>query len=105
MIARYIVKRAKNNKWNSSAFSSLNLKDFTVFEVLLSQGSEFNFFDGLASERPLGSWPLEIRHGNIESLASVMVMDIVEGTYTLCYITVLMVIYRIEEETAQIELL
>ena len=42
--------------------------------------------------------------GIIESVASVLVLYIVECIRTLCYITVLIVTYRIEEETTQLEL-
>ena len=46
-----------------------------------------------------------MRDGNIESDKRVVVMDFVECMYVLCYITVLNVIYRIEDVAEQLELI
>ena len=55
------------------------------------------FSDGVVSEKVLGSWAFEMRDGCIESVASVMIIYIVECSHTLCYITVLIVVRRIEK--------
>ena len=49
------------------------------------------FSNGLISGWSLGSWVIEKREGNIESVASAMIMDIVGYINNLCYITVLVV--------------
>ena len=50
------------------------------------------FSDSLVSRRLLGSWAIEMRYDNIESVATVMAGDVVECVYTLCCINVLIVI-------------
>ena len=52
--------------------------------VLISKGFELPFSDDLLSEISLGNWANEMRDGDIESVASVMLMDIIECIFVLC---------------------